>query len=57
VLYILVWESWSFVWGGKPSTAPRGDGIVWQQKNHLFQTFALTWYCLFGTNFNSVFFI
>jgi len=26
VFHISIWGAWSFVWGAKPTKAPRGDG-------------------------------
>jgi len=27
VFHVPIWGSWSFVWGDKPTKAPRGDGL------------------------------
>jgi len=28
MFHISIWGAWSFVWGTKPTKAPRGDGTV-----------------------------
>ena len=48
MFHILIWGTWSFVWGDKPTKAPRGDGTGWKIDERNLKIINLTTFILKG---------
>ena len=48
MFHILIWGTWSFVWGDKPTKAPRGDGTGWEIDERNLKIINLTTFILKG---------